>query len=112
MKKLRSFKRGAVSIIAVDDPLMEEIALSLRETADELLAGGNLRLVVDMGGVPYIDSPGLETLLDLHALAEDQGGTFCLASPNTLCRDIITATRLDKLVLIHPTVDEACRSFL
>jgi anti-sigma B factor antagonist len=112
VKRLRTVKRGTVTIVAVDDPLMEEIAYSLRETAEELMAGGNVRLVVDLGSVPYIDSPGLETLMDLHTFAEDRGGGVCLAAPNALCRDILTATRLDKVILTHPTVEDACRSFL
>jgi anti-anti-sigma factor len=112
MKKLRTFRRGAITILAVDEPLIEETALSLKETAESLFSEGNLRLVVDLGAVPFIDSPGLETLLDLHAVAEDTGGSFCLASPNAICRDILKATRLDQVILTHTSLEEATRSFL
>ncbi len=112
MRKLRTFKRGTVTIVAIDDPLMEETAQSLRETTASLLETGDLRLVVDLGSVPFIDSPGLETLLDLKTMADDRGGVFCLTSANELCRDILTATRLDQVILTYPTVEEACRSFM
>ncbi len=112
MKKLRTFRRGSVTIIAIDVPLMEETAVSLRETAESLLEDGNLHLVVDLGSVPFIDSPGLETLLDLKTVAEDRGGVFCLTSANDLCHDILMATRLDQSILTYPTVEEACRSFM
>ena len=112
MKKLRTFKRGTVTIVSIDDPLMEETAHSLRETAESLMEGGDLQIVVDLGSVPFIDSPGLETLLDLKTMAEDRGGVFSLSCANELCRDILAATRLDQTILTHPTVEEACRSFM
>jgi len=112
MGRLRTFKRGSISVLAVDDPLMDDAATSLRETAEALLAEGSLQLVVDLGSVPFIDSSGLETLLNLDARIREAGGAFSLASPNALCRDILKATRLDKALLIHTTLDEASRSFL
>lgn len=112
MSRLRSFKRGAVTIMGLDDPLMEGVAETLKQNAEEMLSGGNLQLVVDLGSVPYIDSMGLEVLLDLNAKAGEMGGVFCLASPNELCRDILRATRLDNIIVVYPTLDEACRSFI
>jgi anti-sigma B factor antagonist len=111
MKPMRTMKRGTVTVLAVDDPLMEEIAASLRDTAQALLTGGTRHLVVDLAAVPYIDSAGLESLVDLCTLAQEEGGHFVVAAPNDLCRDILKATRLDEVVPCHPTVEEACRSF-
>ena len=107
MRKLRTFHRGAVVIVDVDDPLMEEVSTDLRDTVEDLFTSGNSHVVFDLGAVPFIDSPGLETLVDLGSRAREAGGGFCLASPNTVCRDILRATRLDEAILTFPTLEEA-----
>ena len=62
--------------------------------------------------MPYIDSEGLETLLDILAEVRKKGGSIKLADPNSVCSDILSATRLDTIFEIYSSADKAGRSFL
>jgi anti-sigma B factor antagonist len=65
------------------------------------------RLVVDLSGVPYIDSSGLAVLIAAMQSLEHDGGIFMLAGVSDNVRTILESARLDQYFLIFPHVDAA-----
>jgi anti-anti-sigma factor len=53
-------------------------------------------LMLDLAGATYVDSSGLEWLLEIRAAVVGAGGTVTAANASPLCAEIIRLTRLDE----------------
>ena len=53
------------------------------------------RIVVDMSGVDFCDSTGMNVLLAAHRRAREQGGDLELASPRPAVRKVLQVTGLE-----------------
>ncbi len=67
-------------------------------------------LIVDMTDVPYMDSAGLGVLTNAHVSAENGGRLFCLAGLNDRVMTLLHLTRLDGVLKLFPSAEEAERS--
>lgn len=65
-----------------------------------------LRLVVDMAGVEFCDSTGMNVLLAAQRRAREAGGDLQLASPRPAIRKVLHVTGLESVftVLDNPAV--------
>ena len=65
------------------------------------------RLVVDLQGVPYMDSSGLATLVEAMQMALRRNTTLVLCGLQDRVRSIIEIAKLDKVFTIVPDVEQA-----
>ena len=87
----------------------EETA-SLRETVKNLLAE-NKQVVLNLGGVSYIDSGGLGTLVGLYTSAKAGGGNVKLANLTQRVRDQLVLTKLVTVFEFYDSEEQAVASF-
>lgn len=64
-------------------------------------------LALDMTGVEYIDSAGLATLVEYLQRSIQYQGRLALGGVSERIRTIFDIARLDQVLSIHPTIDEA-----
>ena len=65
------------------------------------LAGDTpVRLVIDMSGVEFCDSTGMNVLLAAHRRAQEQGGDLALAAPRATVRKILQVTGLETVFTV------------
>ncbi len=83
----------------------------LRNKIKELLKEGKKRLVLDLGGVDYIDSAGLGTLVAAYTSARSEGGDIRLASVTKRFGDLLHITKLVTIFSVHDNVADAVKSF-
>jgi len=83
---------------------------SLRETVKNLL-GENLQVVLNLGGVSYIDSGGLGTLVGLYTSAKAAGGNVKLANLTQRVRDQLVLTKLVTVFEFYDSEELAVASF-
>lgn len=110
--KIDRLKMGSVGVIAPHGAITQAEADELTaaiETTRQPAAG---RVVLDMGDVPFVDSKGLETLLDFADRQRSAGQTAKLAGLNETCREIMDLTELLGEFEVFDSVDSAVRSFL
>ena len=69
------------------------------------------RIVLDMSGVPLIDSRGQELLVDFQRESISRGGSIKIASMSTLCRDILKATNVIAMFDVFENSISAAGSF-
>lgn len=79
-----------------NSPALEE-QLSL---LPQVTAGDSLLL--DLGEVRYVSSAGLGALIAFHRKVRAAGGRFALANTTHAVREVLTLTRLDKLLDVLP----------
>ena len=92
-------------------PLAGEVDLHVspivRTSLNGMIAKKPKQLVVDLSGVPYIDSAGLEPVIEAMREVEAYGGRFALAGLQETVRSIFEMSRLDRSFSIFPDVDAA-----
>jgi anti-sigma B factor antagonist len=59
-----------------------------------------VQIVVDMSGVEFCDSTGMNVLLAAHRRAREQGGDLELAAPRSAIRKILQVTGLESVFTV------------
>ncbi|MBZ5646354.1 MAG: STAS domain-containing protein [Acidobacteriia bacterium] len=87
-----------------------EEAADLRERVKEMLATVH-QIVLNLGGVSYIDSGGLGTLVGLYTSARAGGGEIKLANLTQRVRDQLQITKLVTVFEVFDSEEKAISSF-
>jgi anti-sigma B factor antagonist len=77
----------------------------LKDKINSLLQQGHRKLLLDLGGVSYVDSAGLGQLVAVHATTTRQNGVLRLLNVTKRLKDLLVVTRL--LVVFDAFDDEA-----
>ena len=59
-----------------------------------------MQVIVDMSGVEFCDSTGMNVLLAAHRKAREQGGDLELAAPRPAIRKILQVTGLESVFTV------------
>ncbi|MBM3202361.1 STAS domain-containing protein [Candidatus Woesearchaeota archaeon] len=79
----------------------------LREFVLKLLGEGQIRFILDLSGVSFVDSSGLGVLLSGYKNVNLQSGRFCLTGLHPRVQAMFELTRLDQVFEIHASLNEA-----
>jgi anti-sigma B factor antagonist len=66
----------------------------LKDKIQSLLQQGQRKIVLDLGGVSYVDSAGLGQLVQVHATAAQNGGALKLLNLTKRLQDLLVVTKL------------------
>ena len=83
----------------------------VREQITQLAAAGKRNIVVDLGGVEYIDSTGLGILVICFTSLKKQGGALKLVNPNKRNGELLLLTKLHTVFEVFNEVQDAVNSF-
>jgi anti-anti-sigma factor len=65
------------------------------------LGSGPLGVVVDLAGISFIDSSGINALVQAMKAVEARGGTAVVSSPSTVAQRVFAITRLAEIVSVE-----------
>ncbi len=82
-----------------------------RRTVEDLLAGGDARLVVSIGDVPMIDSSGIGVLVRSLTTAKQKGGSLKLVNPSKLALQTLKIVGLLSLFEVFDDDASAVQSY-
>ena len=104
---------GQVAVVKVtgDITLNKGGDVLLKDKVQSLIQQGYKNIVLDLGGVSYVDSAGLGELVQAYATTKNRGGALKLVNVTTRLRDLLVVT---KLLTVFDTFDseaEAVASF-
>ena len=83
----------------------------LKDKINSLLQQGHKKLVLDLGGVAYVDSAGLGQLVQIHATTKNQGGALRLANTTKKLKDLLVVTKLVTVFDSYDSEKDALASF-
>jgi anti-sigma B factor antagonist len=86
-------------------------AAALREQVKDLVAAGKKQIVLNLGGVTYIDSGGLGTLVGLYTTARNAGGAIKLANLTQRVGDLLQVTKLLTVFDVYDSEEKAIKAF-
>lgn len=104
-------KADAVTVVAPRGDLDMATVDEVRRTLGGLIDRGQSRLLMDLGGVGYIDSSGMGALVAAMKQARAAGGDVRLCALQDDVRGIFDLTRLSRAMSIHLTRQDALASW-
>lgn len=84
--------------------------LSLETGIRRLIAEGARKLVIDLADLNHIDSAGIGVLMMSNAEMEKTGGQLRIAGASGLVAKSFAIVHLERVAVIEPDVESACRS--
>ena len=110
--KINEREAGDVTILDLSGKItIGEGSVQLREVVRGLLERGKKKLLINLGGVDYVDSSGIGELVSCFTTTKNQGGQLKLLNLTKKIRDLLQIT---KLLTVFDTYDdeaEAVKSF-
>jgi len=100
-------ERDGWAVLAVSGEVDVATAPRLREALLDLVSQGKHRIVVDLGGVEFLDSTGLGVLVGALKRVRTQDGALALVCTEPRILKVFEITGLTKVFPMHGTVDEA-----
>jgi anti-sigma B factor antagonist len=95
------------NVLSLKDEIDLHVSPSVTASLNQMIEKKPERLVVDLSGVPYIDSAGLAALIGAMQEVEGYGGKFLLAGLQETVREVLESSRLDQVFQIFPDADAA-----
>ncbi len=83
----------------------------LKERISNLVQQGHRKLLLNLEGVPYVDSAGLGEIVRTYTTVSRQGGKLKLVNLTKRITDLLAITKLLTVFETYESEDEAVKSF-
>lgn len=114
-RRIKVTAHGDVQVVELTDrKILDEVNIGqINEQLQALVAGTPLpKLVVDFSGVAHMSSSALGSLITLHKRIREKGGRLCLCCIQPAIYEVFQITRLNEILKICPSRDEALSSLM
>jgi anti-anti-sigma factor len=109
---IREQRHGAVTVLTPQGAVCTDDAAEFKRVAEAAAQKTLGRLVIDMSESPFLDSLGIEALLDLGDLLAQSGHGVCLCGECDTVREILDLVGVSESFEHFADVNTAVRSFL
>ncbi len=99
-----------VSVVSFNGALNARSAEEAKQVFRDLTEKGVTQVVVDLQGVPFIDSSGLASLVSGLKTLGGEASNLKLAAPQSQARLLFELTMFDRVFEIHDTIEDAKNS--
>lgn len=103
LKKTEKYALLSMQGRLVDKSEAVEISIEI----DELLNEGVHHFIIDLSDVEYMNSTGLNILINLMNKTQDQGGESIIAGATSRIKSLFAVTKLDSVFTLKQTTEEA-----
>ena len=102
-------KDGEVSIVMPGSRLDTNNAPEAQQRMNDIIEGGELKIVIDFSKTDYLSSAGLRVLLKSAKLLKQKGGTIVLCNANEQIYEVFEISGFLTLMSHFSTLDEAVK---
>ena len=103
---------GDVTVLDMSGKItIGEGSVQLRTAIRRLLEEGKKRILLNLGGVSYIDSSGIGELVSSFTAINKEGGQLKLLNLTQKLQDLLTITKLLTVFDVYESEAEALNSF-
>ena len=110
--KFTEQRQGAVLVLKPDGALVDIDCKPFKQRVGAAISGSLGRFVLDLSAVPFVDSLGLEVLVELTEELGKSGQSLRLCAANKTIREVLDLTELTNLFEHFEDANTAVRSFL
>lgn len=100
-------EKGGVTVLKVEGEVDLKTSSELRAAVQKAFQERPSAFYFDIGGVPYMDSSGVATLVEAYGLAGRNKIPFGLINPSDRVADILHLAHLNDIFPIHPDFEAA-----
>jgi anti-sigma B factor antagonist len=98
------------AVISLSGELIEKNqATDLLKKVDELLENDKSKIAINMSALKYMNSSGLNTLIQLLTKARNKGGDTVIYNMNKKINELLLITKLNTLFKVVESEDEALK---
>jgi anti-anti-sigma factor len=109
--EIQEEKQGDIMIVRIDDHLDTSTAPVFEQRLLALIDRGERKLLIDCGGVQYVNSAGLKVFLLAAKRLEPLGGQLVICSLTQSVLMIFEMIGFTRIMKIAPSTEEALRIF-
>lgn len=106
--KINVAQTGSVSVVSLLGQADMMVIEKLDEAFDRILDGAAGHIVVDMGGLDFICSVGLSSLIRAYRKCNSAGYIFALCSVPVMIQHLLSTTQLDSFFVLYADQEKAC----
>ncbi|MDD3374408.1 MAG: STAS domain-containing protein [Candidatus Omnitrophica bacterium] len=104
-------KNNDVALCTITGEIDINNSPDLRKAFDQLISTNEKKVVVDFSAVPYIDSSGLATLIEMFQRLKRIDGHLKISQLDQKVKNIFEITKLNKLFEIYDSKEKAIGDF-
>jgi len=108
--KVQSTNQGDIQVLELSGELDYHSSPELREKLTELTSKQTPKILVNLGGVDYMDSSGIATFVEAFQKSKRYQGRLILAALTPTVRGVFEIAKLDSIFEIASTVSEGVAS--
>lgn len=105
-------RHGAVTILKPMGPLVQGDADQFGRAVKDVMQRSLGRFVIDATAVPFVDSRGLEVILEATEVLASSGSTIRICGVNETVREVLDLTEVGAQCDYFDNTNTAVRSFL
>jgi anti-sigma B factor antagonist len=110
--KITTRQEGDITLLGVEGRIMfGDGEDEFRDAVTRGIEAGQLKLVMNMSEVPYVDSAGISQLVRTFVALNKRGGRMTMVCLTRRVRDLLTMTRLLTIMEAFDSEAEAIASF-
>jgi anti-anti-sigma factor len=109
--RIRTQDYDSITVVELQGELDADFTEQLKNTITDTIAKRKTGIVLDMSGVGFIDSQGLEQLLWSRDYCTENKSELRLAGLDENCMKILEITRLESKFDCYAELTEAVKSF-
>jgi anti-anti-sigma factor len=107
--KLGPEKINGRKVLKISKSLTYENCDAVEATFKDYLDQQKNEIIIDFKKIAFLDSAGLELLLQMHNELKQLGGALKFVHLNELCLDILKATQLINVFRIYEDINKAIK---
>jgi anti-sigma B factor antagonist len=112
MVNLTERQAGDVTILDMDGKVtIGEGSVALRTKIRDLLGQGKNKILLNLGGVSYVDSSGIGELVSSYTTVRNQNGALKLLNLTEKIQDLLAITKLLTVFEVFENEGDALASF-
>jgi len=97
----------AVVLTVTGRMVFGESLFQIRGHVQKAISSGVRRFIVDLSGVPYLDSSACGELISIHTSIMKANGTLTIVNPQERVRLLLARIRLNEIFKIVDTIEQA-----
>ena len=92
--------------------LMDKLhAMEWLAKMDELISSGKINFILNMAGMDYMNSSGLNTMVNMLTKARSKGGEVLVANVSPKVKELFIITKLNTLFTVTDNMEDAEKHF-
>jgi anti-anti-sigma factor len=100
-------KENEAVLVAIEGRMDAVTSPDFQGQLEDIVAGGEKRIIVDCRGLEYISSAGLRSILIISKSLKNEQGELCLFGLNDMVKEVFEISGFSSVIPIHDSKDGA-----